>query len=551
MPNLNSPPDGFGNPQLTTATLANSERWRAAKLAEAYYLSRQYDRLRPWSAGGALSTRRPREVVPLYKTSVDTLVRFTWGGSRFPRVVVGATTKEGVDRSEVGPLIDDEGARELMTFAVNLIKQSRLDRCALEYSRLACITGSAAVIIGTRNGYLCYGIEPGYHCTPVFEEDDARCVSRLEVLYQFEREEQSSPTTSGKTLYWFKRTIDDVEDVIYKPVEVREGVDPVFVRDPDKSVVHGLGFCPVRWVRVNPLSPNALDGQPVIDPALYPLLDRINYVYSQCSRAVEYTLDPQWVRKNVSPAAREELQKNPSKIWDIADESENKKAEIEMVEAKGTGSEAAIEHLKELTQRFYESVGIVLSAMDKMSTRGNVSGVVLEYLHAPMISVASELRKDLGDDAFCDIVNTAMRVVMTQLEAGKDVWVQGARKAAKDIKAAQIDGPWLDLPIRLQWGRFFSPTAQDIGTTVQAAGLARGVLVSQEAATRLVSDYFSVTDIDSEVDQLFEPLPFDPRLQPGPSEAKSMSLPQVGSGGGAGPTAIPKPKVAPRPSGGQ
>lgn len=545
---MNSPPDGFGNPQLTTATLATSERWRAAKLAEAYYLSRQYDRLRPWAAGGALSTRRPREIVPLYKTSVDTMVRFFWGGARFPRVVVGATTKEGVDGTEVGPLVDDEAAKTLMTFAVNLIKQSRLDRCALEYSRLACVTGSAAIIVGTRNGYLHYGVEPGYHCTPTFEDDDPRCVKRLDILYQFEREEQTSPTTSGKTLYWFKRTIDEVEDVVFKPVEVRQGVEPRFVRDDARSVVHGLGFCPVRWARPAPLSPNSLDGQPLVDPALYPLLDRINYIYSQTSRAVEYVLDPQWIRKNVSPAAREELQKNPSKIWDVADESETRTASIELVEAKGTGPETSLEHLKDLCQKFYESVGIVLSAMDKMSTRGNVSGVVLEYLHAPMISVASELRKDLGDDTFCDLVNTAMRVVMTQTEAGKDVWIQGSRAASKVIKKAQIDGPWLDLPVRLQWGRFFSPTAQDIGATVTAAGLARGVLVSQEAATRLVADYFSVTDIDSEVDQLYEPLPYDPNMQPQASEGKSNVLPGV-SKSGAGPTAPAKPKARPTAGG--
>lgn len=550
MATLDSPPNGFGNTQLTTATLATSERWTAAKRAEAYYLSRQYDHLAAWDSRGALAKKRPRDIVPLYKTSIDTLVRFTWGNYRFPRVIVGSTVKEGVTESEVGPLVDDETAKDLMTFAVNLVKQSRLDRCALEYSRMACITGSAAVIVGTRSGYLCYGIEPGYHCHPTFEDDNPRCVAKLEILYQFEREEPVSNTAVAKKMYWFRRVIDDVTDTVYKPVEVKTGQDPVWVEDPKLSVVHGLGFCPVRWVRPMPLSPNAMDGQPLIDPALYPLLDRINYLYSQRSRAVEYLLDPQWVRKNVSQANREELQKNPSKIWDIEDESDSRKADIELVEATGSGSDTALEHVKDLMQRFYESVGIVLSAMDKMSTRGNVSGVVLEYLHAPMISVASELRKDLGDESFCDILNTALRVVQVEVEKGNDIWIQGSRAAAKNIRKAQIDGPWLDLPIHLQWGRFFSPTAQDIGTTVQAAGLARGVLVSQEAATRLVSDYFGVTDIDSEVDQLYEPLPYDPQMQPPDAEAKSVALPKNGSSG-AGPTAIPKAKVAPRPSGGQ
>jgi hypothetical protein len=530
---LDSPPTDFANAELQAATLATSERWRAAKLAEAYYQSRQYDQLRAWEAGGAMSKRRPREIVPLYKTAIDTIQRFTWGGSRFPRVLVGSTTKEGVDKSEVGPLVNDEVARELTTFVVNLVKQSRLDRCVAEYSRRAMITGSAAVIVGTRGGHLMYFVEPGYHCVPTFEKNNPRRVSRLDILYQFEREEPVSSTATGKKLYWFRRTVDEVADTVYKPVEVRPGQEPKFTVDKDNSTVHGLGFCPVVWVRTTPLSPSAIDGQPVIDPALYPLLDRINYIYSQRGRAVEYILDPQWVRKNVPVSQRDELQKNPGKIWDVEDQGKERPAGIELLEAKGTGSEAASEHLKDLIQRFYEAVGVVLSAMDKMSTRGNVSGVVLEYLHAPMIAIASELRKDLGDDSFCDIINIAMRIVTVQVLGGKDIWIQGARAAAKKIDKSQIDGPWLDMPVRLQWGRFFSPTAQDVGTAVQAAGLAKNILVSETSATRFVSDYFGVTDIDSEVDQLDDPM----ALQP--------------SGKGAGPTAIPKPKMVAKPVGGQ
>lgn len=535
-------PVGFGNDQLTTATLATSERWRAAKLAEAYYLSHQYDNLKSWDASGPLNKKRPREIVPLYKTALDTIVRFTWGGARFPRVVVGSTSKEGVTENEVGPLVDDKTARELTTFAVHLVKQARLDRCAMEYSRRAAITGSAAVIIGTRGGHVTYYVEPGYHCTPTFKATNPKELDRLDILYQFEREEATSSGSVQKKKYWFRRVIDDVADIVYKPVEVRPSENPVWVVDKEQTVTHGLGFCPVRWVRTPPLSPTAIDGQPVIDPALYPLLDRISYLYSQRSRAVEYMLDPQWVRRNVDPSQREELQKNPGKMWDIADTGPDRPASIEMIEAKGTGSDTAAMHLKDLQDRFYEATGVVLSAMDKMSTRGNVSGVVLEYLHAPMIAVASELRKDLGDDSFCDIVSLAMRVVMTEVKSGKDIWIQGSRKAAKQIEKAQIDGPWLDMPIRLQWGRFFAPTAQDVGTAVTAASLAKNILVSDVSATRFVADYFGVTDIDSEVDQLDDPTALDPA--------------GGGSKTGAGPTSPVKPatmakQIRPKPTGGQ
>jgi len=122
-------------------------------------------------------------------------------------------------------------------------------------------------------------------------------------------------------------------------------------------------------------------------------------------------------------------------------------------------------------------------------------------------------------------VNLAVRVVVTQVLGGADVWIQGVKKAAKKIAKAQLAGEWLDLPVRLQWGRFFSPTAQDMQLAVAAAMGARGTLVSQASATRAVSDYFLLTDIDSEVDELNEPLPdpFPAEEGSAPAPSKQMS----------------------------
>lgn len=500
---LDQPPPEFAASLLQTATVGTSERWRSAKLAETYYESKQYVGLRDWNAQGALSKKKPREILPFYKTCINTMKRFVWGGSRFPRVTIGATRQddEKAGDDEVGPLLFDEEADDLTTFVVNLIKCARLDRCAMEYTQRALITTSAAVIVGTRGGYLTYYVEPGYHCTPTFDPDNPRRVKKLEIVYQYQAEVATASSTVQSKLFWFRRIIDDLQDVVFLPEEVHSNVQPDWKVDAAKSAKHGLGFCPVTWVKTFPVNANSVDGQPFIDPALYPLLDRINYVYSQRGRAVEYGLDPQWIRKNVSKSSREDLQKNPGKIWDVEDTDKEKKADIALVEATGTGSETAGIHLQDMTARFLEAVGVVLSQSDKVT--GAISGVVLEYLHAPMIAVASDLRKDLGDDGFGDLINLTLRIVTSQVLAGFDIWIPGAKKAADLMKKAQLGGVWLDFPVRLQWGRYFSPTAQDVQFAVQAATQAKtGSLVAESSATRYVSDYFGVVDIDAERDQI-------------------------------------------------
>lgn len=484
-------------------TLGTDQRYRDATLAEAWYLSRQYDALQPWDSAGALHKKRPREIVPLYRTIIDSVRRFTWGGERFPRVAVNPTVDEdGDDDDEIGPKLDDEQAKTLEGFVSALVKAARLDRCAKEYSTAALISTSAAVILGCRGGYLTYYVEHGKHCTPTWSDENPRRLSQLEILYQFQQDIPNGAMGTRPVMFWFRRVIDEQADTVYQPVEVRVGVTPEWTVDSEKSVQHALGFCPAVWVRTMPMSADSIDGQPVIDPALYPLLSRVNYLYSQANRAVEYGLDPQWVRKNVSKGNREALQKNPGQMWDIEDEGKERPASIDLVESKGTGPTTAREHLSDVRSRILEACSVVLSDPDKMSAKA-LSGVVLEYMHAPMISLAADLRKDLGDDCFLDVINLALRICAVQTQAGYDIWIPGIQKATDIMVSAQLAGDWLDFPLEMHWARYFSPGAQDIQFAVTAANQAKqGGLVGKQAATRFVAEYFSVTDVAAENDTI-------------------------------------------------
>jgi Phage portal protein, SPP1 Gp6-like len=499
---FDQPPRDLVDFYKRSATLGTDQRYREATLAETWYISRQYDGLLNWDANAALSKKKPREIVPLYKTIIDSLRRFVWGGERFPRLTVNSTVDDDGNDNDIGPRVDDVQAKVLETFAQALIKAARLDRCAKEYSTNALITTSAAVIVTCRGGHLTYYVEHGKHCTPKWSAANPRELDNLEILYQYEQQVPNGNMGTRPVMYWFRRIIDTDQDIVFQPVEVRAGSTPEWVIDATKSVKHGLGFCPVKWIRTMPLSADAIDGQPVIDPALYPLLSRVNYIYSQASRSVEYSLDPQWIRKNVDKGSREELQKNPGKIWDIEDADKERKADIAVVETTGAGPGMARDHLADIRSRILEACSVVLSDPDKMSSKA-LSGVVLEYMHAPMISLASDLRKDLGDEGFCDVVNLAMRICAKQTQDGYDVYIPGVKKATDVMIKAQLLGTWLDFPLELHWSRYFSPGAQDIQFAVTAANQAKqGGLVSKGAATRFVAEYFSITDVAAESDTI-------------------------------------------------
>ena len=510
---FDAPPRDLVDFLTRNAQIGTTDRYRQANLAEQWYQSLQYDGLLNHDAEGAASKKKPREIFPFFKIAIDTLLSFVWGGSRAPRVSISATRADTDTASpgEVGPRLYTKDAEQLSTFVTAMMKAARLDRCVSEYSRNALITSSCAVLLGSRAGWLTYYVEHGKHCTPFWSKLNPRALESLEIRYQYSVEEPVPMSTQTRTRwYWFRRVLDEQNDTVFQKIPVTPGALPEWIVDTDKSVVHGLGFCPAVWVRTLPISADAVDGQPVIDPVLYKILDRLNRIYSQRGRAIEYVLDPQWIRKNVTPEQRQLLQRNPGKIWDLDDASPEKRSSIELMEARGTGSDAAGAHLVDLRNRFLEACRVVI-ADTSQAPGGQLSGVVLEYLNAPMIALASDLRKDLGDDALGDLINMGLRMACALDDQGMTLFIPGIAKACALMKKAQLAGPWLDFPVNLSWGRYFTPTTADVAASIASATAAQaGGLISKITATKYVADLFNVLDTQAELDQIDTETPDPP-----------------------------------------
>lgn len=481
-------------------TMGVSQRYQDATKAELYYNGQQYaDMPDPDDSSVPFRSRRPRVILPLAKEAIDAIVRFTWGGHRFPRLRIEPT--RGVDeadrKGDVGPRLVPEDALMLTRFARALEHVAKLPQVFKVGSLKAAIGRSAAVVLGIRGGYPVSHVEPGKHCAPTFHPDIPGRLSQLEIQYQYPKEIELATGMIKVIPHWYRRTITATDDTVYVEVPVVPGAQPQWTVDPEKSVKndYGLPYAPVVWLRTMPQDDGDIDGQPVVDPQLYALIDDVNFTVSQRSRALKHVTDPQTVLTGVDGSDGDFL-KSPGMPWFLPKEGEAK-----FLELTGTGIQRSTEHVEHLSDAFRAACSYVKANPD--TTSGHLSGVVLEFLHAPMIALAADLRHDFGDAGYCQAVAIYLHMIANLVSAGQSVWIPGVGQAVDIITKAQLAGPWMDPPVRLSWAAWFPESEQDKQVRVQTAVAAKQAgAIASDTMVRDIGEVFGVEDAQAEIDKI-------------------------------------------------
>jgi len=475
-------------------------RFRDASIAEAYYCGLQYEHLPAWSDTAVpVAQRAPRVVLPLYSHVVDEIIRFSWGGHREPALVAQATrTEEEAPGDDVGPALTADQAGELSSLVCDVARHAKLKQAVEDASCRAGVVRSSLIVIGMRGGHLRCHIEPGHHCTPVFDAEAAPgTLKSVEIRYQFPKEEQQ-PSGGLKTVwYWYRRIVDEQQDTTFRdaPVETWGRVEPRWEIDAERSVTHGLGFTPAVWLRCMPDSRDEVDGRPIIDPTLHTVIDDLCRTWSQKGRAVSYGCDPKPVRIGVDEDERQKLDAAPGKPWDVP-----VGGDIKLLEIQGSGAERAGDHLRELTAAFREAASFVVASPEVL--RGDISGRVLELLHRPMLALGARLRQDAGE-AYARVANLALRIVMVTQSSGSSIWLPRVGKISRMIAETQLAGPWIDYPMQLIWPEWFPVQAAERKADAETAALAvRENLISRRTATRNVAALFGVADPHAEHEEI-------------------------------------------------
>ena len=166
---------------------------------------------------------------------------------------------------------------------------------------------------------------------------------------------------------------------------------------------------------------------------------------------------------------------------------------LEMV---ASGVEAGHKLCDRLKQNVLDVVRCVLAEPEKLSGAAQ-SAKAMEYIYAPMLEQADELRSQWGDNGIIPMLRlielmarTFHGVEATQGEQKVILQLDLPKKADGSVRKLGPGG-W----IRLKWGSYFSPTETDkqtqVGNIVSAQA---GGIIDEETAVNAGAPIFGVQD---------------------------------------------------------
>lgn len=522
-------------PPFSPELIESTQRFKRLNKLDAYYAGEQY-KGRPdfWTGTrnsgdkpAPLRERAPCVVYPLPKACVNQATRFTFGEGRFPHVKVQVIAAN--DAALAALAVSDEDAATLQAAVNGLIDQAQLRSMmrALLRKGLSACTGVAVVTV--RNGKFQIDTPHPKNCIPTFVDTATNEVGAMTIVYRFDKEVEEELGSVKKITtkqFWYRRDITATEYVVFKDALIEEGKDVVWTRDDDATLDHDLGFCPVVWI------PNLreADGDPDgcgLYEGLDDEFDALNFALSQRHRGINYWGVPQpWealAPEDKPPAATAQAARvpkgkesngsgysrgkteparatSPDQIWSYQVSEDRKSPPVGLLETTGKAFDAATKHVLDVRSRILEAIDVVLMDPATVAGKGDISAKALSYMYAPLLGLVDELRECWWTHGLQRILSMMLRIAKTLGADG--LYVPGAAKLITILGRFEIDGMWFPPAMTPIWGDYFSPSNAEILAAVQTAAAAKGVLVTQDTATRYVAPYFGVEDLDAELADL-------------------------------------------------
>ena len=473
---------------------------RAFRLAslDAVLNGRQYDGIRhafadEMSGAGEyvpLSHRRPSVRSGICRTVVDDSVALLFSEGHFPAVHT----------------VHKPTAAALAAF----VKDRRLNETMARAATVGSV-GSVALLFRVLKGKPFVDVMSTVYLTPVWDPEDPDTLLKVTERYKVRGSDLAGmgyalPDAGEAESYWFQRTWDAQDETWFLPQSVassKEGALPVV--DGERSLRHGLGFLPVVWIRNLPA--DGIDGACTFEMAISTTIE-VDYQLSQAGRGLRYASDPRLVIRN--PGGEDTpITGGAANAIMLSDPT----AEASFLEINGTAATAVLEHVRHLRGVALESIHGNRADPDKLAAAQ--SGRAMELMCQPLVWLADRLRTSYGEGALLSLyrmVCAASRVV------GGGILIGG-----QPVRDLDPEG------ISLVWPPWFAPTASDRqATATTLSTLVQRSILSEETATRLVSDGFDIEDVPREREMIAtEKAAADLRLanQPGVQTKATEALP--------------------------
>lgn len=523
--------DPFQHPEFIQLT----GRSKAIEVLQRYYDSTQYEGRADWwtgKKGGAgeivpLRERKPCVIYELPKAATNQVVRFLFGGARFPKFQVHEAESDGVVSVE----LSEEDAKEVSAWLAEFVDRSHLRSRVRAIAKRAISTKTAVAILSISRGQFRITTPRAQDCWAEFiDQDPASGVKRLVWSYEYDAEVADRNGRPVTKRYRFRREWDETTLRVYESAELITGKDIVWGAPTESK--HGFTFCPALWIPNQAEDgDNGMDGYGLYE-GLEDEIDVLNFTHSQKHRGVHYWGTPQpWqtgvddgdgpgaegrTAKQGTPgyspsvqqhgATEQAVQRAPEHLWTYA----SIKAQLGLLETTGKAHEISSKAADDHRAQILEQMGVVLTSLRDQNNDGTagshqMSARFLALAHAPLLALIGEMRHPWWSFCLQPILSMALRM-LTELK-GVGVLVPNSISVAEILSDHTIDLEgeklWVCPTITPVWGRFFDPSVTEIKEASEAVAAAvKARVLTIESGVRFLADSYGIENVEAEIEAL-------------------------------------------------
>ena len=418
-----------------------------------------------------IAKRAPSVRYALLSVVVKDSVSFLFSEGRWPSIDV-----EGLGSDDDAKA--DEAAEEVFA---GIIKDCRLNEVMTEAAQKGSV-GSIVVWVRVLDNRLFFKTMATTYLTPVWK---ATAPDTLERVVEQYKVKGRTLRAAGRNIskdddavdFWFRREWDETREIWFVPRKVLDG-EPDTI-DAANTVVHGLGFVPMVWIKNLP-GGDDIDGLCTFELAI-PNAVEIDYQLSQAGRGLKYSSAPTLLIKDDGnlPGNRTHIVGDALIVPPEGD--------AKLLEISGTAATAVIEYVREVRKLALESVGGSRADSDKLSAA--TSGRALELMNQALINLADQLRTTYGEGGLLKLLK--MVAALTR------------KFSLKDSDGTPIKPVPEDAKIKLVWPRWYAPTAEDRQQDATAlTTLTSGGILSKETAVNALASDYDIENVDEEVKKI-------------------------------------------------
>lgn len=435
----------------------------------------QYDSLRfPFSMERSdageyvpLSDRRPSVKSGLCRSVVDDSVSLVFGEDHFPAIVAKQP--------------------QTVTSIAVLIRECCLPQAMIEAATTGSV-GSVAILLQTVDHRPAFTVMPTADLTPKWQKARPRLLESVQERYKVKGSDLRvqgyavADDDLAKT-FWFQRIWDQEAETWFVPQPVTDAKESKAPQvDAERSVIHGLGFVPIVWMR-NP-GGSGPDGGCTFEAAIDTVME-VDYLLSQGGRGLKFASDPTLVIKD--PAAGLGTGGAARVGGSATALTVPPEGDAKLLEINGHAAATVLDQVRYLRSLALEAIHGNRADSDRVTAAQ--SGTAITMMHWSLCQLASRLRLSYGENGLL----TLLRMVCdasNKIEGGLTIGeAEGVRLDATDLE--------------LRWPPYFRPTNTDLLQTTQALVTAvTANVLSRETAITTLATMFDVDDAEGEFDRV-------------------------------------------------